>query len=189
MSTGQNLIDNINSSVQTEFPEPGHATTEVVNEAWTEMAQSANRGPILSYAEIIRLKMKTADNPTGERLSIREAARRTGYSYEHVRKAYKGDTTYISAEFNSALCKLLGLDEDQMWRVVVKEKLAHRFGSTESVVSKGHRFDEIWAQLETPERDRLTDIAEGLLLARRAIAARETIGLASVPMRKGRKGR
>lgn len=156
------------------------ASSQANNPVDTEDPLMLHR-PVLSYSESLRLKMKTADNPTGERLTIREAARRTGYSYEHVRKAYNGETHYLSAEFNEAICKLLGLDKDAMWRVALREKLAARFGTIDTQLPKNSRFDGIWAQLTPEEQSHLTDIAEGLLLAKQATTARELAGVAALP--------
>jgi predicted DNA-binding transcriptional regulator AlpA/transcriptional regulator with XRE-family HTH domain len=76
------------------------------------------------YSSSVRRKMKTVRAAAGGRLTIRELARQVGYSYEHVRKAYRGETHYISAEFNMRLCTVLGLDADAMWRLIRAEKMA-----------------------------------------------------------------
>src|SRR5258706_14246773 len=105
------------------------------------------------------MAMKTAANPTGEVLTIRDVARRTGYSYEHVRRTFNGDTHYISADFNRHMCKVLGLNENEMWRIAVAEKVAARFGAVTPAVAKGNRFDSLWAQLGAREHRVLERIA------------------------------
>lgn len=140
------------------------------------MVKKQEKTQVLSYAETIRLRMKTADNPTGEVLTIRETARRLGYSYEHVRKVYNGDPV-VSIEFNEAICGLLGLDKDKMWRMAQLEKLQQRFGVPESdlLPPKNKKFEAVWEQLTSDDHRELLVIAEGMLLARRAKEARERL--------------
>ena len=114
--------------------------------------------PSRPYSEIIRMKMRTGDNPTGEKLTIREAARRTGYSYEHWRKVFKGETTYISHKFNERAARLLGLDKVEMWRLAEAEKVRARFGLDMETLPKGHGIGDIWAALTDENRARLADI-------------------------------
>ena len=62
-----------------------------------------------SYAELIRSKINTIDNPTNAPISKRDLAKLTGYSYEHIRKLLKGEPV-PSREFNATICRVLGLD-------------------------------------------------------------------------------
>lgn len=131
---------------------------------------------VLSYAEKIRLAMKTGENPTTEVLSIREVARRLGYSYEHVRKVYNGEPV-VSVEFNAAICKLLGLNADIMWRQARLEKLKDRFGIPEGELlpPDNKKFAAVFEQLPDDKKKELLMVAEGMLLTQQSIQARETI--------------
>jgi len=73
------------------------------------------------YSERIRLACKTSSNPTNSPITIRQLAQLCGYSYESVRRVYKGDA--IGSEvMNEALCRALGLPEDEMWALAEFEK-------------------------------------------------------------------
>lgn len=143
---------------------------------------------VLSYAEKIRMAMKTGENPTTEVLSIREVARRLGYSYEHVRKVYNGEPV-VSPEFNTAMCKLLGLDAEAMWRQARLEKLKDRFGIPEGELlpPDNKKFAAVFEKLGDEKRKELLMVAEGMLLTQESIQARES--LAREQERQSRRSR
>jgi hypothetical protein len=115
-----------------------------------------------SYAEIVRLRMKTADNPTGAPLTIRDTANQLDYSYEHLRKVLAGEPV-ASKEFNTALCKLLGLDTDRMWEIAQLEKARHRFRDAAGAIAQDARLQKAWDQLTDVDRQHLLDTMEKLL--------------------------
>ena len=129
--------------------------------------KNSNNGKApISYAARLRRAMDTATNATGERLTIREIARRTGYSYEHCRKACNGETHYISDPFNEKLCRVVGLDRGEMWQVAIQEKLCARYGPIRPT-HRSTRFDELWRQLSGRDHQVLEGIAEVLVEHRR----------------------
>lgn len=139
-----------------------------------ETFMSPQSQPVYSYAEIMRTRMKTGNTATGERLTIRDLAKRTGFSYEHVRKAYNGETTFISNEFNAAVCKELNLNEDDMWKIALREKLRAKFGSSADLeMPKDQRLVKALEQLEADERTRVILFAEGLVIEKQLQHARE----------------
>jgi hypothetical protein len=115
----------------------------------------------LRYADILRQKMKTTDNPFGRPLMIRELARHIGYSYEHLRRAVNGDPV-ASRDFNNALCSALALDADKMWEVTRYEKLTRKFKSTPLSISMPPdvRFNDLWSRLTDEQKLKLFRIAE-----------------------------
>jgi hypothetical protein len=117
------------------------------------------------YADIVRQRMKTRDNSTGEPLSIREVAKRLGYSYEHVRKTVVGEPV-ASREFNDALAQLLNLDPDVMWNTAQREKMARRFRELVPNVAPpaDDRLAELWPKLTKEEQHNLIKIAEAYVL-------------------------
>ena len=108
-----------------------------------------------TFAECIRNGIRVKG------LSIREVARRTGYSYEHCRKACRGEGHYFSESFNRATCGVLDLDDSAMWKLVMKEKLTAKVGPIPDAEfgEQSHRITAIWAGLCLRDRERLTAIA------------------------------
>lgn len=121
----------------------------------------ATTGVRLHYADIIRQKMKTADNPFQKPLMIRELARHIGYSYEHLRKTVNGEPV-ASREFNEAVCKALGLDAPKMWELARYEKLTRKFKTVPVMIAvpPDHRFGDVWPRLSDDQKSRLLRIAE-----------------------------
>lgn len=133
----------------------------MVQNTWVRRGSRNLKDDSLSYAARVRRAMKTGASSLGH-MAVRELARRVGYSYEHVRKAYNGETHYISPKFNKRLCKALGLDETDMWQLVQAEKMTARFGGDQTPIPK-RRLDEIWKQLSARDHRILEDIALVLL--------------------------
>ena len=138
------------------------------------------------YSERIRWAMKTARNPTGSPITIKQLAEMVGYSYENVRKVFRGEHDG-SPEFNERVCRVLGLDEASMWTLAQQAKAERRLGlSVLARLPKDLRLVQIWPRLTDPDRERLVKIAEGLALA--AEVARRVAVLpprTAVPRRRG----
>jgi len=73
------------------------------------------------YSERIRMAMKTTSNPTKHPITIEQLAEAIGFSYENVRKVYKGEHDG-SRVFNEAVCACLGLHEGVMWDLAQQAK-------------------------------------------------------------------
>ena len=121
------------------------------------------------YSERVRMAMKTAQNPTGHPMSIKQLAAAIGFSYENVRKVYKGEHDG-SREFNEALCAALGLDAAPMWDLAQQAKAERRLGlSVLARLPKDVRLVQIWPRLTDTDREKVIKIAEGLALTEEAL--------------------
>ena len=127
------------------------------------MKRSAPRSVRESYGDLVTHAISTGDNPSGEKMSIRELARRIGLSYEQVRKIGLGFPV-VSAESNAKLCKVLGLDEQRMWQRAMEEKFARRYDVSElpdKVPSTiGGKMGTLWPELSEEVRERVYRYAE-----------------------------
>jgi hypothetical protein len=113
--------------------------------------------------------MTTTNNPTGRPVTIRQLSQALGYSYEHVRKILHGEP-FASREFSDVLCSYLGLDPNEMWRLAMAEKVAFKYGHDLGVqLPKDSRLVDLWNQLDATDRERLVKVAEGMVLAGRAL--------------------
>ena len=121
------------------------------------------------YSQVLRLAITTISNPTGHPISIRQLSQALGYSYEHIRKILAGQPSG-SREFNDILCGYLGLDANAMWRLAMEEKVAIKYGHDLGVrLPKDSRLVDLWNQLDATDRERLVKVAEGMVLANRAL--------------------
>ena len=119
------------------------------------------------YAEVIRMSMKTKNNPTGHEVTIRQLGRETGYSYEHVRKITKGEP-FASRELNDAICQFLGMDPEEMWKIAQNEKLEWKYGTgIVTALPNNARLVSAWEHLNDNDRDRVIQVAEALAFANR----------------------
>ena len=117
-----------------------------------------------TYAENLRHAMNTAENKHGRPFGIRELATLTDFSFEHIRKAYKGEET-PGRDCNDVLCDFLGLDAKAMWGLAEREKIAKRIGyrPVQLPDPKGQQWAEIWRDLSDPDRDTLLRLAQALV--------------------------
>ena len=117
------------------------------------------------YSDIVRLAMKGKENSTGAPITIREASRRTGYSYEHIRKVVGGEPV-VSQEFNEDLCKLLSLDAREMWNIALREKVQRRFKGVPAPLQPpaDDFFTSNWSKLTPENIETLRQMAQGMIL-------------------------
>jgi hypothetical protein len=121
------------------------------------------------YSERVRMAMKTTANPTRHPITIKALAEAIGFSYENVRKVYKGEHDG-SREFNEALCAALGLDEARMWDLAQQAKAQRRLGlAVLARLPKDIRLVQIWPRLTETDREKVIKIAEGFALAEEAV--------------------
>lgn len=141
------------------------------------------------YASLLR------DAMDAQELTLRNLEKLTSYSYEHIRKVVSG-IPCGSRAFNREVCKLLGLNENDLWRIALSEKPRTRAlalvieEARRSAVSRhvGPSSDEdvpppaqlglakrmdgdlsdgdIWKRLTRNEQLRLVRIADGWVAAR-----------------------
>lgn len=125
--------------------------------------------PQLKYSDIVRRKMKTADNPLKRPVSIRELAAFLGYSYEHLRKCVNGEPV-ASKDFNDVLCDALGLDKAKMWELARYEKVVRKFKTAPLSIAmpSDKRLTEKWPQLTDEQRGRIVHIVEAYVMENQA---------------------
>ena len=119
------------------------------------------------YGEIVRSRIRGAQNVAGRPLSIRELSQFLGKSYEHCRKIALGEAV-ISERLNAELCRILKLDPQTMWRLAGREKAAKRFGwdiYSGPDMPLEDRLGEIWHKLDGADRTRVLRFAEALLVS------------------------
>jgi hypothetical protein len=121
---------------------------------------------VATYADRLRQALKTSQNRLGHPITIRMLEQATGYTYEHIRKAVKGEPV-VSKRFNEIVCEYLGLNEAEMWRLAVLEKAARRLGESVDIpaLAPDERFKSAWSKLGPTDRKRLLDFAEALAAA------------------------
>lgn len=108
------------------------------------------------------------------RITIRTLAEGVNHSYEHIRKVVIGEPV-VSEALNRAICEYLGLDEERMWRLAVRDKTTRRFGSAadrELEHPKDPRFVDLWEKLADGDKRILLTLAETMVLAAEARARR-----------------
>ena len=111
-----------------------------------------------SYGHHVRHAIETGDNPSQDKMSIRELARRVKLSYEQVRKICLGEPV-VSKKSNTAICKELGLDANKMWQLAMEEKFSRRYGVKELPdqvpMTIGGKMGELWPKLSTEVREKV----------------------------------
>ncbi len=119
------------------------------------------------YADVLRDKITTGDNPTGAPMSIRALARACGLSYEHCRKLICGEPVASKAA-NAAICAVLGLPADRMYRLCCAEKLQRKAKGYQlpALPPADSRMARIWPLLNDDERQTLISIAEAFAKGR-----------------------
>lgn len=108
-----------------------------------------------------------------KRITIRDLANATGYSYEHIRKVYVGEPVG-SRDLNRLICGVLGLDEEQMWLLAARQKMERRF--RDQALNLAPPEDELvrsaWQHLSPKNKGELRKIVEGMVLSNQVLARR-----------------
>jgi hypothetical protein len=99
-------------------------------------------------------------------ISTRDLERLSTYSYEHIRKILNG-LSVQSEDCNAALCKALGMKEDEMWALAKREKMLEKY-SDEVFTGMFHApndtfIRDAWPDLTNYQKDRLKKIVEGMV--------------------------
>lgn len=125
-----------------------------------------------TYAENIRFAMDTTDNPHGHPMTIRQVADAVGYSYEHIRKMYKG-AAVAGWECHKEVCEFLGLDINAMWDLAQREKIAEKIGYKPVQIEDplGRQLREYWTILDEDDRRVILKMAQGLATQTRQLAS------------------
>jgi hypothetical protein len=79
------------------------------------------------FPDTFRERARSGDNPQGRRLWMKEIAKATDSSYEHIRKIFGEGEPVLSKELNEKLCKLLGVPSEDMWREIERHKMKRRY--------------------------------------------------------------
>src|SRR5712691_8948775 len=121
-------------------------------------------GPNRRYADIVRRRMNSADNPTRKPITIRQMSKMVSVSYEHIRKIVSG-LNVVSVELNHRLCEALGLDAPEMWGLLEQEKLDRRHGVVAPNPMPSRDLlvlIEAWSHLSTEDKAVLLKVAVAL---------------------------
>jgi transcriptional regulator with XRE-family HTH domain len=125
----------------------------------------------LTYAEVIRMKMKTGDNPTKKPITTRQLAEALGVTYEHVRQILLGRPA-MSRDLNEKLCEYMGVDADAMWQKLQTEKFQKKLGFRPNAPSEGGRLAELWPELTDANRAALEQMAEAMVATNKMMTKR-----------------
>jgi hypothetical protein len=113
--------------------------------------------------------MKTANNPSGKPLTLRDLERMSGgWTYEHLRKAINEGRPVVSRKLNDSLCQLLGLPAEDMWRLALQEKkrrTVKRLGAS-PLADTDIRLAAAWPALSAEQRDTICQLATDLARTR-----------------------
>jgi hypothetical protein len=122
-----------------------------------------------TYAENVRAAAKTKNNAQGRPLHIRELAQLTGYSYEHIRKIWRGQYTEnnkfsVSEDCNIILCDVLGLHAEQMWDLAQREKFAQKAGYIPMQLEdpQGRELSDLWETMNQTQHAMILEIARSM---------------------------
>lgn len=135
------------------------------------MVKKAALPATLSYAEIVRMKMKTGDNPTRKPISTKQLAEHLGVSYEHVRQILQGKPA-LSRELNDKLSRYIGVEAEAMWQKVVTERFHKKVGFTPQAPSGAGRLAELWNDLSDANKAVLEQMAEAMVAANKMMTKR-----------------
>jgi len=105
-----------------------------------------------TYGGIVRARIART------RLSLRQVAGQIGYSYEQVRKA-SSNGLHLSRKFNDNLCQFLGLDSNDMWCTLQREKLRAHFNGPVPKRFRDQTIVRIWNGLTPQQREDWKKIA------------------------------
>ena len=130
---------------------------------------NSSTAPKLKYSDVIRIKMKTGDNPTGRPITMRMAEQMMRkpsgepYSYEHIRKVVTGDSVQ-SRDMNDEFCRILGLDPDDMWLMAQQEKAQRKFGpALQSMIPPPDKaLKGLWSALTESDKLKVKQLVEAL---------------------------
>jgi transcriptional regulator with XRE-family HTH domain len=131
-----------------------------------------------TYAENMRVAMKTKNNAQRRPLSIRDVATLTGKSYEHIRKLYMGNYEVqkfsVSEVTNEAICEVLGLPVDEMWWLAQQEKFSQKTGYAPLQLEdpEGRELSELWTELDHDQQVMLLTMAKSLVASAHSLAGR-----------------
>ena len=119
-----------------------------------------------TYAENMRVAAKERQIWTAQ------LAEMVPYGKEHIRRILKGEQKNVSRDCNDDLCLALGLDADEMFALLEREKLAEKYGYVppQMVDPIGQELMEIWEDLTEDEKRVGVRMLKGLA-AERLLAA------------------
>ena len=104
-------------------------------------------------------------------------AKEVGMTYEHARKLCRG-VGFPSQRLLRDICHLLDLEEDDMWRIVVSDKLRHKYGDIPRELAgqteRSVRIERLLPKLTDDQFEDLMRIAEGWAKRNRLVDAVRT---------------
>jgi hypothetical protein len=114
-----------------------------------------------TYADILRLRLKTSRDAFGRPLTIREVSNQLGVTYEHLRTVLLGKMS-LSKELNDRLCLLLKLDPEAMWEKLLTQRFTQKLGRPLGSPSADAEIARLWHQLTDEQRAELRKLMEAM---------------------------
>jgi hypothetical protein len=121
------------------------------------------------YADVIRTTMRKGDKD-GMRITLRDLEKATEFSYEHLRKVCAGEPV-VSEECNADICRVLKLDEAEMWALAKAEKFQRKNPEVHPsvLVPQDATLRACWSDLTRAQKQQILDIAKGMATQNRAL--------------------
>lgn len=112
------------------------------------------------------LSSRIYDRMNEKELSIGDLTTQTDSgSYEHTRKVVRGIAA-PSRLFLKAICNVLDLDLDEMWKLVVADKIRRKFGNLPEILAGKNPelepLERVWPSLTEEQKKSLVYVAQGL---------------------------
>jgi transcriptional regulator with XRE-family HTH domain len=111
------------------------------------------------YAQMLWKLMR---RPDGRMRSIRELARFTGSSHEHLRRILAGQAA-VDADVNKAIARVLQASEQELWAAAVQDRIT---SLTQGLIPQEAKLPivRLWDQLGEGDRKVLLRVADALVV-------------------------
>lgn len=101
------------------------------------MQEEMDNGPIGQFAAVLTEILED------KKMSVMDLAKAIKTTYEHTRKVVRG-LAFPSRYLLKDICKVLDLKEEDMWKLVVSDKIQFKYGGIpEELAGKSPRFTQI----------------------------------------------
>ena len=120
--------------------------------------------PFQTYSENLREAVRLKSVRENHEVSMSTISRETSYSYEHIRKAMRGEAVF-GEHANRVICEYLGLPVQEMWELAQREKIADKIGHLPVRVHDpiGEELANCWREMSKDQRRMLLQMAKGLV--------------------------
>jgi hypothetical protein len=89
-------------------------------------------------------------------------------AYEHIRKLTLG-LAFPSRHLNVRICKILGLDAEDAWNLVVADQIAKKYGSRPDLDPRAVEMEPILRSLTAGQYRTILAFAQGLVAQNREV--------------------